>query len=296
VIAKSGAIESIKRRSDNQSHVISVLTGFGGPQKATAQLASLGVVFDGYPKPVDLLEYLIQFVDGSDGIFMDFFAGSGSLGHAVLNRNSVDGARRRFLLVQLPEVLRRDHASQNAAATLCETLGLPQNIAEVTKERIRRAAANVRKKGPLFSGDLGFKSFRLDTSNITPWNPRPDDLVGTLWDHLEHIQPGRSDDDVLHEVLLKYGHDLCAPIARRSCGGKVVQRIGGTGLMACLDAHIARDDVEALAMGIVQWLHDEPAGRDVSCLFLDSAFEDDVAKSNLAAILEQHGVREMKSL
>jgi adenine-specific DNA-methyltransferase len=243
------------------------------------------VVFD-TPKPTRLLRRILQLATTPDAgdVVVDFFAGTGSTMDAVFAQNAADGGNRRCILVQLPEPL--DGGASVGWST----------IADITRARIRAAGQRHKAADALFAGDVGFKAFRLDTSNITPWNPRPDDLVGTLWDHLEHIQPGRSDDDVLHEVLLKYGHDLCAPIARRSCGGKVVQRIGGTGLMACLDAHIARDDVEALAMGIVQWLHDEPAGRDVSCLFLDSAFEDDVAKSNLAAILEQHGVREMKSL
>jgi adenine-specific DNA-methyltransferase len=243
------------------------------------------VVFD-TPKPTRLLRRILQLATTPDAgdVVVDFFAGTGSTMDAVFAQNAADGGNRRCILVQLPEPL--DGGASVGWST----------IADITRARIRAAGQRHKAADALFAGDVGFKAFRLDTSNITPWNPRPDDLVGTLWDHLEHIRPGRSDDDLLHEVLLKRGFDLCVPIARREIGGKVVQRVDGGVLIVCLDAHIGRDEVEALAMGIVQWLHDEPVDARVTCLLRDAAFEDDVAKSNLAAILEQHGIGEMRSL
>ena len=122
-------------------------------------------------------------------------------------------------------------------------------------------------------------------------NPKQD-----LIDSVEHILSGRSEQDVLTELLLKLGLDLCVPIEQRQVAGKAVHAIGGGVLMACLDPHIGKDDAETLALGIAEWHRSlEPAG-DTTCVFRDSAFENDEAKTNLAAILEQHGIHHMRSL
>jgi adenine-specific DNA-methyltransferase len=144
--------------------------------------------------------------------------------------------------------------------------------------------------------DVGFRVFKLDTSNIRAWNPDRDNLEKTLLDHEEHILPGRTEADIMYELLLKLGLDLCVPIVSRSIAGKTVGAIGGGVLLACLAERITATEVEALAQGIVAW-HKElaPAGN-TTCVFRDSAFENDIAKSNLAAILEQHGISTVRSL
>lgn len=236
------------------------------------------------PKPVRLLQRVLQVGSDKDSIVLDFFAGSGTTAHAALLQNSEDSGSRRFVLVQLPEPI------PEAAD------GKPTAISDITVTRLRKASAKVEKDNPLFKGDLGFRVFKLGTSNIRAWSPNRDDLNGTLLDNLEHIQHGRSDDDVLYELLLKLGLDLCVPIERRSIGGKAVHSIGGGVLMACLDTRITTADAEALALGIAQWRDElNPAG-ETTCVFRDSAFQDDVAKSNLAAILEQHGIGTVRSL
>ncbi len=184
-------------------------------------------------------------------------------------------------------------------------------IAEVTKERLRRTAQRIKAEEPMFAGDTGFRVFKLDSSNIRAWNPDRDDLNGSLLENLEHIQQGRTDDDVLYEILLKLGLDLCVPIEQRSVArvlsssstsGKntessfTVHSIGGGVLMACLDASITLADAEPLALGIVEWHKSLAPAGDTTCIFRDSAFENDVAKSNLAAILEQHGIKQVRSL
>jgi adenine-specific DNA-methyltransferase len=115
-----------------------------------------------------------------------------------------------------------------------------------------------------------------------------------LFDQVEHVVPGRSDDDLLHEMLLKLGLDLCVPIQTRHVAGKAVRRIGG--MFVCLDGQIGRDDAEPVALAIAEWLRDEPGEGEPSALFRDSAFADDVAKSNLAVILDQHGIKRVRSL
>ena len=144
--------------------------------------------------------------------------------------------------------------------------------------------------------DLGFRSFRLDTSNIRAWNPDSQDMASTLLANLEHIQDGRSESDVLYEVLIKLGLDLCTHADLREIAGKSVYSIGGGTLMACLDEHISVTDAEPLALGIAAWREVQATAGATTAVFRDSAFENDVAKSNLAAILEQHGVKQVRSL
>jgi adenine-specific DNA-methyltransferase len=296
VVSKSGAIECIKRRSETQSHVISVLNGFGGPQKAAGQLSDLGIAFDGYPKPIELLQYLVQFPEGKEGVFLDFFAGSGTFAHAVMKQNIADGGRRRFVLVQLPEPLSNDQESQKAAAELCAALGAPRNIAEIAKERVRRAGAAIKRDNPQYTGEVGFRALRLDSSNIRAWSPDKANLAESLFAHEDHIVRDRREDDVLYELLLKLGLDLCVPTESKSVAGKTVKSIGGGVLLACLDEQITVADAEPLALGIVAWHREQQTAGEVTCVFRDSAFENDVAKTNLAAILEQHGIAKVRSL
>ncbi|NYT83209.1 site-specific DNA-methyltransferase [Alcaligenaceae bacterium] len=256
----------------------------------------LGAPVMDFPKSPFLIQRIVSIASGSSDIVMDFFAGSGTTGHAVLAQNATDGAKRRFIMVQLPEALSTENKEQKVAAEFCDDLQRPRTIAEITKERLRRAAAKVKADNPLFAGDTGFRVFKLDHSNIRAWNPNPADLEAALFDHQDHLLEGRSEADVLYELLLKLGLDLCVPIEQRTIAGREVHAVGGGVLMACLAEQITREQVEPLAQGIIDW-HKElaPAG-DTTCVFRDSAFENDVAKTNLAAILEQHGIQNVRSL
>jgi adenine-specific DNA-methyltransferase len=218
------------------------------------------------------------------------------MGQAVVAQNAEDNEKRRYVLVQLPEPLDPDNKDQKVAADFCDKLGKPRTIAELTKERLRRAARKIKDENPLFAGDLGFRVFKLDSSNIRAWEPDRDDLDRTLLEHQEHLKAYRSESDILYELLLKLGLDLCVPIEAKTIVGKAVHSIGGGVLLACLATQITRDEVDPLAQGIVAW-HKElaPAG-DTTCVFRDSAFADDVAKTNLAAILNQHGLTNVRSL
>lgn len=233
------------------------------------------------PKPVELIRSLVQMFCEEDAIVVDFFAGTGTTGEAMISLNVTESASRRFILVQLPEPMTR--------------VGF-NSIADLTIERVRRAVAKVKADNPMFTGDTGFRVFKLDTSNIRAWNPKPDDLEATLFDHQDHLLEGRSEADVLYELLLKLGLDLCVPIEKRSIEGLDVHAVGGGVLLACLAEKITREQVDSLAQGIIAW-HQElaPAG-DTTCVFRDSAFADDVVKTNLAAILEQHGIQNVRSL
>lgn len=256
----------------------------------------LGAPVMDFPKSPFLIQRIVSIASRSSDIVMDFFAGSGTTGHAVMAQNAADRGNRRYILVQLPEPLDPDNKDQKTAADFCDQLGKPRNIAELTKERLRRAAKKIKEENPMFAGDLGFRVFKLDTSNIRAWKPNPADLEQTLFAHQDHLVDGRTESDILYELLLKLGLDLCVPIETRAIHGKDVHSVGGGVLMACLAEKITQAEVEELALGIVDW-HKElaPAG-DTTCVFRDSAFTDDVAKTNLAAILEQHGIQNVRSL
>ena len=269
----------------------------GSTDSAVAELNSLvGMTFDS-PKPSELLTALIRLMP-SNSLVMDFFAGSGTTGHAVMAQNVIDRGDRRFILVQLPELLDPKNARRKPAADFCDSLGQPRNIAEITKERLRRAAKKIKDENPLFAGDLGFRVFKLDTSNIRAWDPTPDDLDKALLEYINHIKPDRSEQDIFYEILLKLGFDFCKPIETRFIAGKEVRAVGaGAGaLIVCLDTTIGHNELEPLTHGIADW-HDEIAPANGSTVvFRDSAFANDVAKTNIAAILDQRGIGNVRSL
>ena len=121
-------------------------------------------------------------------------------------------------------------------------------------------------------------------------------MEATLLDSIDHVKPSRSEDDILYEMLLKLGLDLCVPIEARAIAGKTVRSVGAGTLIACLAESIVADEVEPLGLGISDWRAElEPAG-DTTVIFRDSAFGDDVAKTNLTAILEQRGLASVRSL
>ena len=236
------------------------------------------------PKPVRLMKRVLQIGAPKDALVLDFFAGSGTTAHAALALNAEDGGTRRYILVQLQEPL--EAVSSKGYVS----------IADITRDRVKRAGAKVRESHPLFTGDIGFRTFRLDTSNIRAWNPNPAALEQSLFSHQDHLIESRTESDVLYELLIKLGLDLCVPIAHRTVAGKDVHSVGGGVLMACLVAHIEAAEVEVVAHGIVAWRKEQAPAGDTTCVFRDSAFADDVAKTNMAAILEQNGIQTVRSL
>jgi adenine-specific DNA-methyltransferase len=249
-----------------------------------------------FPKPVKLLSSLVEQGSKDCDIVLDFFAGSGTTGHAVMRQNATDSGHRRYILVQLPEPLDPENSDQKTAADFCDKIKKSRTIAELTKERLRRAGKAVRKDMPLFKGDTGFRVFKLASSNIQAWDPDSGTLADTLEASVEHLKTDRTENDILFELLLKLGLDLTVAIEEQTIAGKKVQSVGAGTLLVCLAPRIGRQDAEPLALGMAAW-HKElaPAG-ECTVVFKDSAFADDVAKTNLAAILEQHGLGNVRSL
>ena len=263
----------------------------GNNQEAKKELLELFGNAEPYstPKPTKLVERILRIAttENSEDIVMDFFAGSGTTAHAVMSLNCADGGSRRFILVQLPEPTgRADFPS----------------IADITKDRIRRVSKRLRqeqKAGSVQAGasiDLGFRVMKQDTSNIRAWDPVPDDVDGSLLAGLDRIEGGRTEQDILTELLLKLGLDICVPVETRTIAAKSVYSVGAGTLIACLDEAISRDDVEPLGQGIADWHAMLAPAGETTVVFRDGAFADDVAKTNLAAILEQRGLRNVRSL
>ena len=252
-------------------------------------------VFDN-PKPVSLIRRFIQLGvhDPSDAIVLDFFAGSGTTAQAVVQQNEADDGSRRYVLVQFPEPLDREKNEQRAAFDYCERMKAPATIAELTKERLRRVGRQMRdasSKGV----DAGFRVFKLDSSNVKAWELDRARLADSLLGQIDHIKPDRGEDDLFYELLLKLGYDLCASAEQRGIAGKRVNAVAGGALMTCLAESIKGADVDELALGIAAW-RNEMEAQDVTVVFRDSAFEDEVAKANVTELLRQHDVKDVRSL
>jgi adenine-specific DNA-methyltransferase len=242
------------------------------------------------PKPTRLIRRILDLstVFDEHDVVLDFFAGSGTTGHAVLAQNAADGGNRRFICVQLPELL--------AASTTLQDGTALKTISEMTKERLRRAGKKIHEENPMFSGDLGFRAFKLASSNIRAWEPNRDDLPATLQESIDHLKSDRTEQDILFELLLKLGLDLTVPMEQKTIAGKAVHSVGAGTLLACLAEKIAASEVEPLALGVVAWHKTLSPAGDTTIVFRDSAFADDVAKTNLTAILQQHGLENVRSL
>ncbi len=254
-------------------------------QKETAKL--LGKKIFTTPKPIKLIKQMLIVGTKEDEVVLDFFAGSCATAHAVIDYSQKKPTNTNFIMVQLPEP-----CSEKSEAF---SIGY-KTIADIGKERIRRAAKKIKQENPDYQGDLGFKVFKLASSNIKAWNPDKTDLEQTLLDHQEHLVSGRTEQDVLYELLLKRGVDLTVPIEAKEVNEKAIYSIGYGVLFACLDESLAHDDIEGVAQAIIAWHKALKPATDTHVFFRDSAFVDDVAKTNMAAILEQNGIHHVRSL
>ncbi|HHY1067568.1 site-specific DNA-methyltransferase [Klebsiella pneumoniae] len=258
----------------------------GHNQEAKQELKKLmegeSVFFD-TPKPLRLLDRILHLAttNDKDCIILDFFAGSGTTAHATLNKNIADSGSRRYIAVQLPEKIDDEKY---------------YTISELTKERLRRAGKKVREDNPEWKGDVGFRVFKLDTSNIRPWEATAETLSEQIDAYVSPILEGRSEEDLLTELMLKRGIDLSVNIEIRQFDGLTVSCVDGGKLFTCFTSQIPASSVEELTKGILDWHKSLKAGKDSVCYFLDDAFENNVAKTNLCAILEQHGLTNLHSL
>ena len=260
------------------------------------------ITFSNGKKPVRLIKQLIKWSNSTrDAIILDFFAGSATTAHAVMQLNAEDGGNRRFIMVQFPEQLDPNNSDQKATADFCDEIGKPRHIAEVTKERLRRAGKRIhdeyedRKSATPDESDLlaqrsehvasarpdlGFRAFKLDSSNIKAWDSDRQRLAETLEASVEHLKTDRSESDILFELLLKLGLDLTVPIEKKVIAGQEVHSIGAGTLLVCLSKTIAAKTVEPLALGIAIWHKTLSLAGESTVVLRDSAFADDVATTS----------------
>ena len=230
------------------------------------------------PKSVSMIKQCVQMCQSKDALILDFFSGSGTTAHSLFQLNAEDGGVRKFIIVQIPEPC--DDSSEAAKAGY-------KNICEIGKERIRRAAKKIREENPLFAGDMGFKVFKLDTSNMVPWNPNAAELRQSLIDAVDNVLVDRSTEDLLYEVLLKCNLPLTLPIEKKKIGENTVYVVGAGALAICLDKTIP----QSIAEEIVKLRAEYEPIVPMQVVFRDNGFTD-VAKTNALQILKQAGFEE----
>lgn len=198
-------------------------------QATTKWLKSEQLPFD-FPKSIDLIKHILSFNDEKNALTLDFFAGSSTTAHAVMQLNAEDGGNRKFIMVQIPEAT--DSKSEAHKA------GYP-TIAEISKERIRRAGAKIRQDNAdkdLNHLDTGFRVLKIDTSNMNDIYYHPQDYNQDLLATLENnIKEDRSDEDLLFQFMLDTGVPLSLPIERTTINGHTIYLVGGNSLIASLD-------------------------------------------------------------
>lgn len=242
----------------------------GHNHEASNEIKSLGLagMFNN-PKPTRLLTRAMILATGADDIVLDFFAGSSTTAHAVFQLNAEDGKNRKVILVQIPEPVDPKHAAAEGGFS---------TIAEISKERIRRAGAKILAGDchPDWNRDVGFRVLKIDSSNMADVYYTPDATTqADLLLRVDNIKQGRTAEDLLFQVLLDWGVDLTLPITRETVEGKTVFTVAGTALIACFDNGVDEALVKTLA-----------TRKPLRVVFKDTGFKDDATKINVKQIFK----------
>lgn len=265
-------------------------TDIEGNKKAQIDLKSLinEKVFD-TPKPLELIYKLSKIsMLGNNDIVLDFFSGSATTAHAIMNLNAKDNGNRKFIMVQLPELCDKKTEAYKAGY---------KNICEIGKERIRRAGEQIKieweKKHPsdtLLSSDeklttdIGFKVFKLDSTNLIAWDNESEMSEDDLFTLSDVFKEGRTKEDILYEIILKYGvFDM--PVTEIVVNGKTMYRVGKRYMIVCLENEITSEDVEAIS---------ELSPKSV--VFKEDGFKNDNDKINAEYNLQKAGVEDIKCI
>jgi adenine-specific DNA-methyltransferase len=237
---------------------------------ASESLSSLKISFDN-PKNESMIKTLLELCSDQDSIILDFFAGSATTAHAVMQLNAEDGGNRKFIMVQLPEVC--DEKSEAFKAGY-------KTIAEIGKERIRRAGKKIKEENGLTSLNLdtGFRVFKVDSSNMQDVYYNPDDYSQDLLSQMtDNIKTDRTDEDLLYQVLLDWGVDLTLPITKKNIMGCDVFFVSDNALLACFakKGEISEDFCKELTKY-----------KPLRVVFRDSGFKDDSMKINVEQIFK----------
>lgn len=241
-----------------------------GNKKASIDIKGLfgAKVFD-TPKPIELIKRCISIGMQSDGIVVDFFAGSATTAHAVMALNAEDQGTRRYVMIQLPEACPEDSEAYKNGYS---------KISDIGKERIRRAGTRIKAAHATTVPDLdtGFRTLKVDTSNMKEVYYNPDAVSqDLLFDQVDNIREDRTAEDLLFQVLLDWGVDLALPISQQSIAGKTVFFVDGNTLVACFDTGIDEDFVKQLA-----------GHQPLRVVFRDSGFASDSVKINVEQVFK----------
>lgn len=274
----------------------------GNSQKAKEDYRNVmgDVNFDN-PKPLGLIKFLNILGSQKDSLILDFFSGSATTAHAVMQLNAEDGGNRRYIMVQLPEKIKEDSEAHKAGY---------KNICEIGKERIRRAGEKIKKeleeknkqlklgKEPLDLSklDFGFKVFKLVESNlessIIDPNQSEEQIKEKIQASLDVVKQGATEEDLLYEILLKYKIELTEPIIEENVLGKKVYVLGEGLLFICLDKELTKDIGGAI--GKLKEKYDPE--DEVRVVFRDSGFKTSKEKLNVIHTLKNYGIIDVKSI
>lgn len=233
-----------------------------------------------YPKPSALIERFVRLATEPDDIILDFFAGSASTAQAIFDINEPRELGRKFILIQIPETLKESNVDHAAAIEFCKSIGKPANIAEISKERIRRAGKTIKQKNDGKLGieklDIGFRVLKVDSSNMKDVFYTPDAVSQDLLsDQVKNIREDRTAEDLLFQVLLDWGVDLALPITQETIAGKVVYFVDGNTLAACFEESISEKFVKLLAKR-----------KPLRIVLRDASFASDSVKINTEQIFK----------
>ena len=264
-------------------------TEVGHSQDATKKLKELFDevhVFD-YSKTVELIKRCIELYTIQGDIILDFFSGSATTAHSIMQLNAEDGGNRKYIMVQLPELCDKDSEAYKVGY---------KNICEIGKERIRRAGEKIKSDEslPLENReklDVGFKVFKLDSTNIKEWDTDTENLQQSLLDSIENIKRDRNTLDVLYEILLKYGLDLNIPVEEN----KNFYSIGGGSLLVSLNKEINNEVINSICEEYKK-LQEIDKEFKTTVILRDNSFKDDEVKTNAIKKLEQVGISEIRSI
>ncbi|HIF9106916.1 TPA: site-specific DNA-methyltransferase [Photobacterium damselae] len=262
----------LKDQQEKGSVPSNLIDGFENRQ-ATAELKKLDIPFD-FSKPINLIKYLMTMVGvGNEDIVLDFFCGSASTAHATMELNAEDGFCRKFVMIQLPEECESTSKAYKAGY---------KNIAEISKERIRRAGRKLLEKNAEDrnqSLDVGFRVIKLDSSNMAEVYYNPEAISqADLFAQVDNVKEDRTEEDLLFQVMLDWGVDLTLPIRCETIDGNKVFFVADNALVACFDksGNITESFVKQLA-------EFEP----MRLVFRDAGFASDSTKINVEQVLKQ---------
>ena len=225
------------------------------------------VDFKNGKKPLRLIKQLIKFVtpySDPDSLILDFFSGSATTAHAVMQLNAEDGGKRKYICVQLPEETPEGSEARKAGYA---------TIPEIAKERIRRAGRKIKEESPLTTQDLdtGFRVFRIDSGNYKDVTMQPNEYDQQMLDlFVDNIKADRTDLDLLFGAMLAWGVQLSLPMTTEEVDGCKIYAVDGNGLVACFAENISENVVQAMA-----------AKQPLRVLFRDSCFDEDKTKINI---------------